>query len=152
MNVLAIETSTARCGVALTLDRRTVVERSIIEAHIHSEKLLTLVKDVLTEARIGMDKLDGVAVSIGPGSFTGLRIGLSSAKGLCVALDKPLATVPTFDAIASNARALDPGGSDIVIATMPSRANTITRATPRVPGLIRARIRSPWSQPNISPK
>jgi tRNA threonylcarbamoyladenosine biosynthesis protein TsaB len=116
MNVLAIETSTAVCSVAVIADQRSVVERSVVEAHIHSEKLLTLVNDVLTESRIGMGKLDGIAVSIGPGSFTGLRIGLSSAKGLCTAIEKPLATVPTFDSIASSVRARHPGKEDVVIA------------------------------------
>lgn len=99
MNLLGIETSTAACGVAVVSDGGMNVERSIVEAHIHSEKLLTLVRTVLGEAKIGLNEIDAVAVSIGPGSFTGLRIGLSSAKGLCYALEKPLLTVPTFDAI-----------------------------------------------------
>ena len=72
-------------------------ERALIESHIHSEKLLTLIDAV---CRGSLKMLQGVAVSIGPGSFTGLRIGLSTAKGLCFGLGIPLAAVPTFKAIA----------------------------------------------------
>lgn len=101
MIVLGIETSTAVCSVGLVDDRGTRIHKSIIEAHIHSEKLLTLVEEIASGAGRALSSLDAVAVSIGPGSFTGLRIGLSNAKGLCYALGKPLVTVPTLLAIAA---------------------------------------------------
>jgi tRNA threonylcarbamoyladenosine biosynthesis protein TsaB len=103
MIVLGLETSTAACGAALASDEGWCVEKVLVEAHIHSEQLLRLVSNVLSEATLSLDALDAVAVSIGPGSFTGLRISVSSAKGLCVALEKPMVTVPTFDAIAATA-------------------------------------------------
>jgi len=100
VNILGIETSSDVCSVGIVNDRGLNVERNIIDPHIHSEKLLTLVEEVLQQAEISLKDLDSVAVSIGPGSFTGLRIGLSSAKGLCYSLDKRLIAVSTFDAIA----------------------------------------------------
>lgn len=116
MNILGIETSTAVCGVAVLNNNGPAVERSVVQAHIHSEKLLTLVKEALDEAALAMGEIDGVAVSIGPGSFTGLRIGLSSAKGFCFALGKPLVAVPTFDAVAASASRLHPNEPRIAIA------------------------------------
>lgn len=116
MNVLGIETSSIVCSVGYT-DRRAVsVERSLVDPHIHSEKLLTLVKEVIEKSETDLRSLDAVAVSIGPGSFTGLRIGLSTAKGLCYSLGVKLLTVPTFDAIAQAARSGDPNSTLIHIA------------------------------------
>jgi tRNA threonylcarbamoyladenosine biosynthesis protein TsaB len=113
MMVLGIETSTAVCSVGLA--RRSsqrsdgqpetlllLAERSIVESHIHSEKLLTLIQELCDEQNIKLSQLDGIAVSIGPGSFTGLRIGLSTAKGLCFALERPLLAVPTCASIAQS--------------------------------------------------
>jgi tRNA threonylcarbamoyladenosine biosynthesis protein TsaB len=100
MTVLGIETSTAVCSVGLTNESGLHVERSLVESHIHSEKLLTLVRGVCEDQKIRLLQIDGVAVSIGPGSFTGLRIGLSTAKGLCYAWGKPLIAVPAFESVA----------------------------------------------------
>ncbi|MEX0737393.1 MAG: tRNA (adenosine(37)-N6)-threonylcarbamoyltransferase complex dimerization subunit type 1 TsaB, partial [Bacteroidota bacterium] len=85
--------------MGLQIDGGEYVERSLVESHIHSEKLLTLVQEVLAEAGVSLHQIDAVAVSLGPGSFTGLRIGLSTAKGLSYSLDRPLIAVPTFEAI-----------------------------------------------------
>lgn len=104
MKVLGIETSTVICSVGLIVDDRTI-HRSLREDRIHSEKLLTLVDDVLTEGGCRADALDGVAVARGPGSFTGLRIGVSAAKGLVMAGSGALLGVPTMEAIARGARA-----------------------------------------------
>jgi tRNA threonylcarbamoyladenosine biosynthesis protein TsaB len=99
--VLGIETSTAVCSIGIASNTGLRAERSIVESHIHSEKLLTLIQALCDEQKITLSHLDGIAISIGPGSFTGLRIGLSSAKGLCYAKGIPLITVSTFEAIAS---------------------------------------------------
>jgi tRNA threonylcarbamoyladenosine biosynthesis protein TsaB len=101
MIVLGIETSTAVCSVGLANELDLRVERSLVESHIHSEKLLTLIQEVCQNQQLSLQQLDGIAISIGPGSFTGLRIGLSTAKGLCYSLGKPILDVPTFEAIAS---------------------------------------------------
>jgi tRNA threonylcarbamoyladenosine biosynthesis protein TsaB len=100
MTVLGLETSTAVCSVGLYRDGKPALEISLRESHIHSEKLLTLLQNVLRSGETAFDQLDALAVSIGPGSFTGLRIGLSTAKGLSFALEKPVVAVPTFEAIA----------------------------------------------------
>jgi tRNA threonylcarbamoyladenosine biosynthesis protein TsaB len=100
MIILGIETSTVVCSVGLSSDSHIQIEQSIVESHIHSEKLLTMVREICTDQKITLSQIDAIGVSIGPGSFTGLRIGLSTAKGLCVALLKPLISIPTFEAIA----------------------------------------------------
>jgi tRNA threonylcarbamoyladenosine biosynthesis protein TsaB len=115
MIALGIETSTAVCAAGLFVEGKPGVDRSLIESHIHSEKLLTLVQEVISEAVISLKDVDAVAVSIGPGSFTGLRIGLSTAKGLCFALGKPLAAVQTFEAIAEAVREKRSSASKIVV-------------------------------------
>jgi tRNA threonylcarbamoyladenosine biosynthesis protein TsaB len=115
MIVLGIETSTAVCAAGLFIEGKPEVERSLVESHVHSEKLLTLVREVVSDAGISLNDLHAIAVSIGPGSFTGLRIGLSTAKGLCFALDKPLVVVPTFDGVAAAACETHTGISRIVV-------------------------------------
>jgi tRNA threonylcarbamoyladenosine biosynthesis protein TsaB len=115
MNILGLETSTAVCSVGLFREGQPGVEHSLRESHIHSEKLLTLVQDVVRSAAIELNQLDAIAVSIGPGSFTGLRIGLSTAKGLSYALDRPIVAVSTFEAIAEAARQRFPAAETIAV-------------------------------------
>ena len=101
MRVLAVETSTLAGGVALVDGERLVAEYVLDVSVTHSERLLAAVDRVLADARWAPRDLEGVAVSIGPGSFTGLRIGVSTAKGLGWALGVPIAAVPTLDAMAA---------------------------------------------------
>jgi tRNA threonylcarbamoyladenosine biosynthesis protein TsaB len=115
MTILGLETSTAVCSVGLFREKKPDIETSLRESHIHSEKLLTLVQDVFRSGEMTLDQLDAIAVSIGPGSFTGLRIGLSTAKGLSFALEKPIIAVPTFEAIAEAGRQKYPGMSSVVV-------------------------------------
>jgi tRNA threonylcarbamoyladenosine biosynthesis protein TsaB len=113
MIILGLETSTAVCSVGLSRDGTPEIERSIRESHIHSEKLLTLVQEVVHSGNISLRQVDVIAVSIGPGSFTGLRIGLSTAKGLAFALEKPVVAVSTFEAMAEAARRRNPSASTV---------------------------------------
>ena len=101
MRILALETATLAGGAAL-LDGDTVIAetRSNI-ALTHSERVLAAVDRVLRDARWTVRDLEGLAVSIGPGSFTGLRVGLATVKGLGFALSLPVAGVPTLDALAA---------------------------------------------------
>jgi len=115
MTILGIETSTAVCSVGLANEFGLQSERSLIESHIHSEKLLTLIQELCDEQKMKLSQLDGVAISIGPGSFTGLRIGLSTAKGLCFALEKPLIAVPTFASLAKSVTMSHPECARIVV-------------------------------------
>ena len=98
--ILAIETATDICGVALVQNQNVVAQRVLAEKYVHSEKLLPMIDEVLRDASFSAKHLDAIAVSIGPGSFTGLRIGLSTAKGLALSLGKSVIAVPTLDALA----------------------------------------------------
>jgi tRNA threonylcarbamoyladenosine biosynthesis protein TsaB len=115
MTILGLETSTAVCSVGLYRDNKPGREMSLRESHIHSEKLLTLVQEILRAGETTLQQLDAIAVSIGPGSFTGLRIGLSTAKGLSFALEKPVIAVSTFEAIAEAGRQKHPGASSVLV-------------------------------------
>ncbi len=101
MKILGIDTSTS-CGSIGLIDGDTVVADYLLDIPTtHSERLLHSIDRVLGEGGCSMKDLDGWAVSLGPGSFTGLRIGVSSIKGLAFATRKPVAGVPTLDALAS---------------------------------------------------
>jgi tRNA threonylcarbamoyladenosine biosynthesis protein TsaB len=100
MLVLGIESSTTQGGVAIVGEDRVLCEAILNVEVTHSERLLPAVDRALGEARISLEALGGIAVSIGPGSFTGLRIGLSTAKGLAYATGLPLVGVPTLEAMA----------------------------------------------------
>ncbi len=115
MTILGIETSTAACSVGLSNDAGVHTERSLIESNIRSEKLLTLIQEICVDQKITLSQIDGVAVSIGPGSFTGLRIGLSTAKGLCYASGKPLIAVSAFESVAEAVFLAQPQTNRIII-------------------------------------
>ncbi len=91
--ILNIETSTEVCSVALSENGNLLFLKETLEGLNHSELLTVFIEDLFTENGIKMDSLDAVAVSKGPGSYTGLRIGVSVAKGLCYALNIPLISV-----------------------------------------------------------
>ena len=101
MRVLAVETSTLAGGAAI-LDGDRVVGQYLLDVSVtHSERLMVAIDRLLGDAGWTPRDLDGLAVAIGPGSFTGLRIGLSTVKGLALALSIPVAGVPTLDAMAA---------------------------------------------------
>lgn len=99
--ILNLETATTNCSVSLSRNGETVVlKEDNDKSYSHAERLHVYISDVLKEAHINASDLDAIAVSKGPGSYTGLRIGVSAAKGLCFALDKPLISIPTLDSLA----------------------------------------------------
>ncbi len=104
-SILCIETATTNCSVALSVNGSVAV---LIEDNSkqfsHAERLHTFIEEVLVEAKISKNSLDAIAVSKGPGSYTGLRIGVSAAKGLCFALDIPLISIPTLESLALQAK------------------------------------------------
>jgi tRNA threonylcarbamoyladenosine biosynthesis protein TsaB len=100
MRVLAVETATPLGSVSLVDEGGVILERESGVAITHSTWLLPAIRDLLIEAQLSPGELDGFAVSVGPGSFTGLRIGLSTVKGLSLATGKPVVPVPTLDAMA----------------------------------------------------
>ena len=101
MRVLAVETSSLAGGVALLDGPRLVAEYLLDVSVTHSERLMSAVDRVLADARWTPRELTGLAVAVGPGSFTGLRIAVSTVKGLALALGLPIAAVPTLDAMAA---------------------------------------------------
>ncbi len=133
MKILAVETATAVCGVALIEDETPRSERSLSVPHVHSEKLVTLIDEVLRETQLSLQTIDGIAVSAGPGSFTGLRIGFSTVKGLAFAHDIPLVAVPTLKALAYNVirhRIFKP--EDIVLPLIDARREDVYAAQYKV--------------------
>jgi tRNA threonylcarbamoyladenosine biosynthesis protein TsaB len=103
MKILAIETSTMLGGVAIMDDLSGLIaEVRLNVKSTHSERLMTGIDHVLRQAGLGISDMDVFAVAIGPGSFTGLRIGLSTVKGFSYATGKPIVPVPTLEAIAWN--------------------------------------------------
>jgi len=99
--ILSIETATNICSVALSRNGQLLSLRESSVKNAHSSVLTIFIEESVTSAGIKTDEIDAIAVSEGPGSFTGLRIGVASAKGLCYALDKPLIAIPTLKAMAS---------------------------------------------------
>jgi len=99
--ILNIETATKKCSVAISKNNELIALREIAEDNFnHAEKLHVFIEEVLTEALINLSDLNAIAVSKGPGSYTGLRIGVSAAKGLCYALNVPLIAIDTLQIIA----------------------------------------------------
>ncbi|MEN8247928.1 MAG: tRNA (adenosine(37)-N6)-threonylcarbamoyltransferase complex dimerization subunit type 1 TsaB [Bacteroidota bacterium] len=97
--ILSIETSTEVCSVAIHQDGKLIASSQSSEAYSHAEKLAPMIDDILRSNNIERKYLKSIAVSAGPGSYTGLRIGVSTAKGLCFALDIPLITVGTLESM-----------------------------------------------------
>lgn len=114
--VLAIETSSDLCSVALYSGAGENFCFDIRQKHIHSEKLIPMIDTILGYAGKKVGDLSHIAVSMGPGSFTGLRIGLSAAKGIAFGGGIPICPVPTFDAFAYSLAGILAEGSEFVIA------------------------------------
>ncbi len=102
--ILAISTSGKLCSVALLINNSDYVSYNFNKSQVHSEKLLSMVDTVLKDSNIALKDCYGIAVSIGPGSFTGLRIGLSAVKGLAFGAGLPIYPISEFDAIAMFAK------------------------------------------------
>jgi len=99
--ILNLETATKNCSVSLAKNGETLVCKEIAEqGYSHAEKLHVFINDVINEIGISMSDLAAIAVSQGPGSYTGLRIGVSAAKGLCYALEIPLIAIDTLTSLA----------------------------------------------------
>jgi len=102
MLVLAIDSSTAKASVALCDEEKVLSSFNIEDGKTHSEKLVPMIEHVVSEAGIKLSDIDCFAASAGPGSFTGLRIGIVTVKSIAMVMDKPCAPVPTLDALAYN--------------------------------------------------
>ena len=100
--ILNIETATKNCSVSLAKNGDTITLREIAEeGYSHAEKLHVFIEEIIAENKISFEDLNAIAVSQGPGSYTGLRIGVSSAKGLCYALNIPMIAIDTLQSLAA---------------------------------------------------
>ncbi len=100
--ILNLETATKNCSVSISQDGKTILCKEMAElGYSHAEKLHVFIEECLKESKLTFNDLSAIAVSQGPGSYTGLRIGVSAAKGLCFALDLPLIAVDTLQVLAS---------------------------------------------------
>ena len=102
MRILAIDSSSMVATVAITTDGILNAEYTINHKKTHSQTLLPMIAEIVKMIEIDMDNIDAVAITGGPGSYTGLRIGSATAKGIGLALNKPIINVPTMDALAYN--------------------------------------------------
>lgn len=106
--ILNIETATKNCSVSLAKEGKTILCKEIAEeGYSHAERLHVFIEDLVHEAGIHFKDIQAIAVSQGPGSYTGLRIGVSAAKGLCYALNVPLIAVDTLQVLASQVQVED---------------------------------------------
>lgn len=124
--ILSIETSTSICSVALHENGELLSLREIDETGAHAQKLMDLIDSVLSEENLDIKDLNGIAVSQGPGSYTGLRIGVSSAKGLAFSGDLPLIGISALKALALGAsRQIERPG--VIIAMLDARRMEVYR-------------------------
>jgi tRNA threonylcarbamoyladenosine biosynthesis protein TsaB len=122
LKFLAFDTATEWCSAALWLEGECVF-REVHAGHRHSELLVPMVMDLLTEAGLVLSDLDGLAYGMGPGSFTGLRIACGVAQGLALGADLPVLGVSTLEALAEEA--WRPGGAGQVAACLDARMNEV---------------------------
>lgn len=121
MRVLAIDSSGLTATVAVVEEERTIAEYTIDYKKTHSQTLLPMIDEVVHMIELNLEDIDAIAVSGGPGSFTGLRIGSATAKGLGLALEKPLIHIPTVDGLAFQVY----GCEDIICPIMDARRNQV---------------------------
>ena len=106
MIVLGLDTCLSSCSVAVLDGERVLAASREVMARGHQERLAPMARDVMADAGLAFDRLDRIAVTVGPGSFTGLRVGIAFAKGLALALDLPAVSVGTLEALATEADGL----------------------------------------------
>ncbi len=117
--ILNAETATTNCSVSIAKEGRIlVIKEHDTPNYSHSEQLHVFIQEVLKEVNIDASELDAIAVSKGPGSYTGLRIGVSAAKGLCFALDIPLISIATLSSMAAQVASTD---IDYIIPVLDAR-------------------------------
>jgi tRNA threonylcarbamoyladenosine biosynthesis protein TsaB len=122
MRALAIDTSSHRAGVALRQDGETVAYEQNDEPALHAERLVTLVERAFARAGWRRGEIDLVAACVGPGSFTGIRVGLATAKGIALGLDKPLVGVESLEAMAAPARSEQ---VEVIVPLLDARKNEL---------------------------
>ena len=124
--ILNIESSTTNCSISLSLNGKVISLKEINdEKYSHSTKLHSFIEEVLKESNLKITQLSAIAVSKGPGSYTGLRIGIAAAKGLCYALEIPLISISTLLILAKQINGIDKG---LIIPVMDARRDEVYSA------------------------
>jgi tRNA threonylcarbamoyladenosine biosynthesis protein TsaB len=123
--ILNIETATRTCSVALAENGKLLALAEEHDIQSHASKITLFIHEVLKKSNKNIEDIDAIAISIGPGSYTGLRIGLSTAKGLCYALNKPLISVDTLHALAAGMSKENKDKDALFIPNMDARRNEI---------------------------
>lgn len=121
MKILGIDSSGLVAGVAIVQDEITIAEYSVNYKKTHSETLLPMLDEIVTMTNTDINEFDAIAIAAGPGSFTGLRIGSATAKGLALAIEKPIVPVPTCHALAYNLWGTD----KLICPIMDARRNQV---------------------------
>ena len=119
--ILCIETATEVCSVALFNKNELLVLNEINEGNMHASALTGLIEKTLKEAGLTLNQLDAICVSKGPGSYTGLRVGVSTAKGLCFGLNIPLLAVNTLQSMAGVYMHQNPNNAQAICAVIDAR-------------------------------
>jgi tRNA threonylcarbamoyladenosine biosynthesis protein TsaB len=121
LKLLSVDTSTDYLALAVTDGGKTLSRLNRKAPRSHSSLLMPMIDRLLKKARIKLKDIDGYCVGVGPGSFTGLRIGITTVKGLASVTNKPIVAVPTFDAIAQNAKKL----SGVICVALDARKSKV---------------------------
>ena len=119
--ILSIETSTKNCSICLSKDGQPWIVRETKSPTGHAEKITLFIQEIMNTASLSLANLDAIAISKGPGSYTGLRIGVSTVKGLCYALEKPMIAVDSLQGLAAGARAMNPSPNTAFVALIDAR-------------------------------
>ncbi|WP_421943380.1 tRNA (adenosine(37)-N6)-threonylcarbamoyltransferase complex dimerization subunit type 1 TsaB [Pedobacter sp.] len=119
--ILQLETATSVCSVALSIDGITTFSKEEIGQNLHASKLTLFIDEVIKSAGLAYGDLDAIAISKGPGSYTGLRIGVSTAKGLCYALNKPLIAIETLKMMAAGFAEQNPDYEGLICPMIDAR-------------------------------
>ncbi|MBR7184652.1 MAG: tRNA (adenosine(37)-N6)-threonylcarbamoyltransferase complex dimerization subunit type 1 TsaB, partial [Clostridia bacterium] len=138
MRILALDSTAVAASVAVTEDERLLALYHLNNGNTHSETLLPMIESIMTRLGLGMEEIDLFAASVGPGSFTGVRIGAATLKGLAFGRGKPCAAVSTLEALAENLTAAARPG-EILCPVMNARRSQVYNALFRVAedGLVR---------------
>ncbi|MGD8834166.1 MAG: tRNA (adenosine(37)-N6)-threonylcarbamoyltransferase complex dimerization subunit type 1 TsaB [Desulfobacteraceae bacterium] len=119
--ILAVDTATEICGVALAVDDQIKTELTLSQGVTHTQSIMAAIESVLVMNRMDVGAIDVYAVTRGPGSFTGLRIGVSTVKGLALATAKPMLGISSLEVLANQA----PAASDLICPIMDARRNEV---------------------------
>lgn len=124
MKILALDSSSLTASVAIITEEGMTAEYTINYKKTHSQTLLPMLDEIVKQVKLDLTSIDAIAVSSGPGSFTGLRIGSATAKGLGLALNKPIISISTLEAMAYNFF----GSSSLIVPIMDARRNQVYTA------------------------